>query len=129
MAAKKVREATMHNLIAAVYFLLALFGYDGGGTLVVTRSMTDGVDAIHSRIRVTAGIARFECIASASGECHYTLFRRECASATGNCTPAERFTMAAGATREVVGMPPFDACVARDDTALAKDCSPSGSTH
>lgn len=115
----------MHNLIAAVYFLLALFGCDGGGTTIVTRSMVDGVDAIHSRIRITAGIARFECVASASGECHYTLFRRECASARSNCMPAERFAMAAGARREVVGMPPFDACVARDDIALGEDCRPA----
>jgi hypothetical protein len=115
----------MHNLIATVYFLLSLLGWDGGTTFV-TRSMIDGADAIHSRIHVTAGIARFECVASASGECHYTLFRRGCAATSGGCAPPERFAMAAGATREVVGMPPFDACVARDDTALAKDCSPSG---
>lgn len=115
----------MNNFIAAMYFLLALFGYDGGGTTVITRSSIDGADVIYSRTRIKAGIARFECIASASGECHYTLFPRQCAAATGGCaTPTERFTMAAGATREVVGMPPFDACVARDDTALAQDCKP-----
>jgi hypothetical protein len=119
----------MQNLIAAIYFLLALVGYDGGGTTVVTRSVMDGIDVIHSRTRIKAGIARFECITSASGECHYTLFPRQCASATGHCTtrPAERFTMTVGTTREVVGMPPFNACVARDDTALAPDCRPSAS--
>jgi hypothetical protein len=119
----------MHNLIAAIYFLLALFGYDGGGTTVITRSSIDGADVIYSRTRTMVGIARFECIASASGECHYTLFRRQCASATGVCSsqPAERFTVATGTKREVVGMPPFDACVTNDDTALAPDCKPSGS--
>ena len=118
----------MRNLIAAVYFLLALFGCDGGGTVIDTRSVVDGIDAIHSRIRVTASIARFECIASASGECHYTVFPRECASAAGDCSkrPPERFIMAAGATREVVGLSDFDACVTQDDVKLARDCKPGG---
>ena len=116
----------MRNLIAAVYFVLALFGCNGGGTVMDTRSVVDGIDALHSRIRIKAGIARFECIASASGECHYTLFPRDCASASGDCSkrPPERLTIAAGATREVVGLPAFDACVAQDDTAPARDCKP-----
>lgn len=118
----------MNNFIAAIYFLLAMFGYDAGSTTVITRASVDGADVIYSRTRIMAGIARFECITSASGKCHYTLFPRLCASATGDCTPPpERFTMAAGATREVVGMPPFDACVSRDAIALAPDCKPSDS--
>ena len=114
----------MRNLIAAVYFLLALFGCDGGGTVIDTRSAVDGIDALHSRIRIKAGIARFECIASASGECHYTLFPRECVSASGDCSkrPPERLTIAAGATREVVGLPAFDACVTQKDPASPTVC-------
>ena len=121
----------MRNLIAALYFLLAVFGWDIGGTTIVNRSSIDGVDQIHSRIRVKDAVTRFECVASASGECHYTLFPRECASATGNCDalPAERFTMAAGATREVVGMPGFLPCVAQDNTALTQDCKPRDSSR
>ena len=116
----------MRNLIAALYFLLAMFGWDIGGTIIVNRSSIDGVDQIHSRIRVREAVTRFECIASASGECHYTLFPSKCASAEGNCDalPAEHFAMAAGATREVVGMPDFHPCVTQDNTALARDCKP-----
>ncbi|MFC5570653.1 hypothetical protein ACFPN1_11335 [Lysobacter yangpyeongensis] len=115
----------MRNLIAAIYFLLAMFGCNGGGTTIVTRSVIDGVEAVHSRIRVTADVARFECIASASGECHYTLFRDECATPRDCATqPMERFAMATGASREIVGLPEFGACVTPDDVALTKDCKP-----
>ncbi|QNP40068.1 hypothetical protein [Lysobacter solisilvae (ex Woo and Kim 2020)] len=116
----------MRNLIAAVYFLLSMFGWDIGGTTIVHRSAVDGIEQIHSRIRTASVVTRFECLASASGECHYTLFPRPCASAANNCQPlpAERITMAAGATREVVGLADFSACVAQDDTALSADCKP-----
>lgn len=115
----------MRNLIAAIYFLLALFGCEVGGTTTVTRSIVDGMDIIHSKTRVQAGIARFECIASATGECHYTLFPSKCASADGDCSkrPIDRFTLPKGDRREVVGLPKFDACVAQDDLARAEDCS------
>ena len=114
----------MRNLIAAIYFLLSLFGCNGGGTTTITRSVVDGVDVIHSQTRVKAGIARFECIASASGECHYTLFPRRCASGGSDCAaqPIDRFALASGATREVVGLPGFVACVVGDDSALTNDC-------
>lgn len=116
----------MRNLIAAVYFLLGLFGCQVGGTTTVTRSVIDGVDVIHSRTRTMAGIARFECIASASGECHYTLFPTQCASSQDGCTrPVERFVMTTGETREVVGLPTFKACVTREEAALTPACEPS----
>ncbi len=113
----------MRNLIAAVYFLLAAFGWDIGGTTIVSRSTSGGIDQVYSRIRIKEAVTRFECVASTSGACHYTLFPR-CASATDNCDerPAERFTVAAGARREVVGLPVFSACVAQDDATVGKDC-------
>lgn len=116
----------MRNLIAAVYFLLGLFGCQIGSTTTVTRSVIDGVDVIHSRTRTMAGIARFECIASSSGECHYTLFPSRCASSQDGCTrPVERFVMSTGETREVVGLPTFRACVTREEAALTPDCAPA----
>ena len=115
----------MRNLLAAVYFLLALFGCDEGGTTVVTRSVIDGVDVIHARARIKAGIARFECVESTSGQCHYTLLPIQCASPTGNCThqPLDRFAMKSGETREVVGLPEFDVCVTQDSSAVPPTCT------
>jgi hypothetical protein len=114
----------MRNLIAAIYFVLALFGCESGGTTTVTRSIVDGVDVVHSRTRVLAGIARFECISSATGECHYALFPSKCASADRDCAkrPIDRFTLPKGDRREVVGLPSFDACVAQDDAAMQREC-------
>lgn len=116
----------MRNLIATVYFLMSLFGWNIGGSTIVHRSAIDGIEQLHSRIRTGFAVTRFECLASTSGECHYTLFPRPCASVADNChpLPADRITMAAGTAREVVGLPEFTACVAPDDTMLAADCKP-----
>lgn len=106
----------MRNLFAAIYFLLALFGCESGGTTVITRSVSNGVDLIHASTRIKAGIARFECLASVSGECHYTLLPDKCAATDAPCMekPIDRFTMKAGESREVVGLPRFSACVSQD---------------
>lgn len=117
----------MRNLIAAVYFVLALFGCDTGGSTLVTRISEDGEDILYSRTYVKAGIARFECIASASGRCHYMLVPHDCASpAETDChkQPIERFSMAKGESRELVGLArPFDICVRDNDAIAATGCA------
>ena len=120
----------MRNLIALLYFLCALLGCDTGGTTLVTRTSIDGHDSLHARTRVRAGIGRFECIASDSGRCHYALFAHECPPDQPDCRaepvePVERFSMAAGADREIVGLPArFDLCVTQNAAppTLTPDC-------
>ena len=109
----------MRNLFAAVYFLLALFGCESGGTTIITHSISNGVDLLHARTRIKAGVARFECLASASGECHYTLLPARCASTGAPCTekPIDHFFIKTGESREVVGLPRFSACVSQDASA------------
>ena len=68
----------METLIAVLCFVLSLAGYDPGATHFIERSTRDGVDLLDSRIDVRPGIARFRCVRSASGTCHYTLFPRDC---------------------------------------------------
>lgn len=106
----------MRNLFAAVYFLLALFGCESGGTTMITHSISNGVDLLHARTRIKAGVARFECLASASGECHYMLLPDNCAATDAVCMkkPIDRFVMKTGESREVVGLPKFRACVSQD---------------
>lgn len=134
----------MRNLTAAIYFVLSLFGCDGGGRTIVTQSSVDGADALYSRTQVRTDIARFECIRSASGHCHYTVFPRECVAAEPGtkqeakqkqpeqdkataCAKAERFALPVGASREVVGMAPqFDLCVRSDAVATGADCAAQG---
>jgi hypothetical protein len=128
----------MRNLIATLYFLLSLLGCDGGGTTFATRSSVDGEDMVYGKARVQGGIVHFECVRSASGECHYTLFPRECtldpapASPPRACSPlpAERFALKAGTSREVVGMTAaFDLCVSHDARALTIDCKDAAVAH
>jgi hypothetical protein len=106
----------MRNLFAAVYFLLALFGCESGGTTMITHSISNGVDLLHAKTRIKAGVARFECLASVSGECHYTLLPDKCEATDAPCMekPIDRFVMKAGESREVVGLPRFSACVSQD---------------
>lgn len=115
----------MRNLIAMLYFLCALLGCDTGGTTLVTRTTIDGHDTLHARSRMRAGIGRFECIASDSGRCHYALFAHECPPNRPDCRaePFERFSMTAGGSREIVGLPAhFDLCVSRKAAPLSPDC-------
>ena len=116
----------MQSIITTIYFLLTLFGFEGNGTTVITRSTNNGADVIYSRTHIQSGVARFECIASASGKCHYTVFPRKCASLDGNCggQPLDRLTVPAGSTLEVAGLPAFDACVSQSNATTERDCSP-----
>ncbi|QQP96238.1 hypothetical protein [Lysobacter enzymogenes] len=129
----------MRNLMALMYYLCALFGCSVGGTTIEHHSIVDGIDIVDSRVRISERIARFECKASRSGQCHYSLFRSDCptaapasgaaadAAAAARCAqaPVERFALAAGATREIVGVAAgFKVCVSEDDGAVKADCKP-----
>ena len=121
----------MRNLIATLYFLLSLLGCDGGGTTYAARSSVDGQDVVYGKANVRGGIVSFECVRSASGQCHYTVFPRECsadpapASPPRSCAPLspERFILKAGTHREVVGMSSsFDLCVSHDARTFSPGC-------
>lgn len=131
----------MRNLMALLYYLCALFGCSVGGTTIEHHKIVDGVDIVDSRVRITERIARFECKGSRSGQCHYSLFRGDCAPSaasaaadgtTGDATQprcaqaaTERFVLAAGATREIVGIAEgFKVCVSDNGVAVRADCKP-----
>jgi hypothetical protein len=114
---------------ALFYFVLSLFGCDTGGSTFVDRVTVDGADALYSKAIVESGVARFECVRSASGACHYTVYPPAC-SARGqmgtpghDCTkPIERFAVARGDSRQVTGLPRFRVCVSASGETLAPDC-------
>jgi len=125
----------MRNFMALLYYLFALLGCDIGGTTIVHRADAGGVDIIDSEVRVTDRIAKFECLASRSGQCHYALFHDDCASAAKTAAasnanadtcanrPFERFAMVAGTDKEVIGLEPgFKLCVSAEDQAVNADC-------
>lgn len=125
----------MRNLMALLYYLCALFGCSVGGTTIEHHDAIDGVDILHSRVRVAERIARFECEASRSGRCHYSLFRSDCPAPAAGAAPdprcaapaAERFALAAGTTREIVGIAEgFKVCVSDTDAVTGPDCKRAG---
>jgi len=105
--------------------LLILSACNIGGTTYSNRIANDGHDVLSSKARVQDGVARFECKASDSGRCHYTLYPEAC-SGKADCqlAPLQRFTVARGQTREIAGLQDFRVCVAIDGAAMRADCQP-----
>jgi hypothetical protein len=122
----------METLIALICFALSLVGIDIGGNHFIERSNRDGVDLLYSRVDARPGMARFQCLRSASGQCHYTLFPRECVDAAATATqgaanclaqPIRQFAVVAGGERELDGLPAFHPCVAQQPARPAPDCA------
>ena len=61
----------MSKFIALLQFLLALSGCSIGGTTYTSRIDSDQVH-LTSKAHVQDGVARFDCVESSSGICHYT---------------------------------------------------------
>jgi hypothetical protein len=121
------------QLSALLYFVLSLFGVDVGRSTFVDRVVVDGAYALSSRATVEAGVARFECLRSASGHCYYTLFPRQCppSSTTGGkvdaaclAKPIERFVVANGDSRQLTGLNDFRLCVSETDATPGTGCQP-----
>lgn len=124
-------------MIALLYFLLSLLGFDVGGSSLEHRSTHAGDDVLLSRAHVQAGVARFECVRSDSGECHYLVLPRDCVATTssdadagGPCagTPIARFALAQGESHQMAGLQHFRLCVAVDADPVEPACqsTPAG---
>ena len=120
----------MQVLIAAVYALLALFGSDLGSQTFVDRIRVDGADVLVSTVVTQPVVTRFECLRSASGQCYYTVFRRDCASNTASAgsrpdclsTPVTQFALARGSRRRIPALPEFRLCVSDNASMATVDC-------
>lgn len=126
----------MNKLIALCYFVLSLYGCDVGGSTFVYRNQANGSDTLYSKVVTQAGIARFECVRSASGRCHYSVFVRSCAPVAASSalrsgqppvkrcrsTPVERFDVADGHSRWIPGLHAFSVCVSAEDDSTGSDC-------
>lgn len=121
------------KLSALFFYVLSLFGCDVGRDTFVDRVSIDGAQSLHSKATVEAGVARFECLRSASGQCHYTVFPRECdtagASAKGKADclsrPIEQFAVANGDSRQIAGLRDFRLCVSDGPATPAPGCQTS----
>ncbi len=120
----------MRLLISLVSFLLTLVGcHPQDGVTTLTLSSIDGVKIDAAKSRIAEGRARFECLKSASGRCHYAVFLSDCAqsdAAVGACatTPLRQFTLAEGQIRELSGLPAgVRHCLSHEGMPVAPDCS------
>lgn len=123
----------MRILISLVSFLLTLVGFNPQtGTTTLTFSSIDGVGINSSKARIADGDARFECLQSASGSCHYVVFLSSCdkgdartSTAMGACTTTvvQQFTLAAGNAKEFARLPAgVKHCLGYDAMPAAPDC-------
>ncbi|WP_449447363.1 hypothetical protein [Thermomonas brevis] len=111
-------------LLSPLLLILSACGI--GGTSYSNRIGSDGHDVLYSKAQVKDGVARFECRASDSGACHYTLYPDACAG-KADCTlaPLQRFSVARGETRQIAGIDDFRVCVGTDARPLRADCAPA----
>lgn len=119
----------MNRLIALFYFVLSLVGLDVGGSSFEHRATANGTDVLLSRAHVQAGVARFDCVHSASGECHYIVLPKACAATDAVDPPAgcaqdpiARFTLAQGESHQVSGLQSFRLCVGPASGPAGEQC-------
>jgi hypothetical protein len=116
----------MPKFAALLQFLLALGGCAMGGTTYTHRISNDGHDSLSSQARLQDGVARFDCEASDSGWCHYTLYANDCDTGTVCAqAPLRHFAVARGDSRQIAGLDGFRVCVGLDAGALGPDCQPA----
>jgi hypothetical protein len=120
----------MPSLVTIAQFLLSPLlviasscGVDG--TSYSNRIVDNGHDVLYSKARAQHSVARFECKASDSGICHYTLYPEACTGDPGcRLAPLRRFSVAKGRSTEISGLRDFRVCVGTSDAALRADCEP-----
>lgn len=113
----------MDKLLALAAFLASLIGCDGGRDTVVHRIAGPAGDLLLSRASVQAGSARFDCVQSASGACHYLVLPPGCVVARTCADRSRRFEVAAGQSRQLIGLHAFRVCVAGDARLASAPCS------
>lgn len=115
----------MRNFITLAYFVFGLVGCDFDPASTTSSSTSINGTAINSsKTRTWANSANFDCIASASGNCRYVVFTSDCPAK--NCTTkvTEAFSLRAGATRKMQGLPPgFKYCVSHQSGPVAPSCA------
>jgi len=106
--------------------LLILSACGLGDTTYKNRVVDNGHDVLYSKASARDGVVQFECKASDTGTCHYTLFPEACGGKPDcRLAPLQRFTVARGERRSIEGLEDFRVCVAVDGGAMGADCQPA----
>jgi hypothetical protein len=119
-------EVAMDKLIVLVALLGSLFGCNGGRDEVVHRIVVSGHDVLLSRASLRDGQARLDCLRSDSGRCHYVELPRGCEADAPCSAGATRYDVAAGASRQVVGLRGVRLCVAGGAKAVPQCTATDG---
>ena len=106
----------MSRLLIPCVAVLALAGCEKSCNTSITRTQANGVDTLYSKSTVVEGEARFQCIASSSGHCHYLVLDPACSTdAACSTPPLRRFAVAVGKTEAMRDLPDgFRQCVSQD---------------
>lgn len=117
----------MRNLTATACLLsLLLTACSRDGQTIVVRSKVNGDWRIDSTVRIDNGIVHFECLHSASGRCHYTLFSgctQVAGSASCNGKLLQHFSIAVDTQRTIEGLSDFKLCVSHLADPMRPDCT------
>lgn len=96
----------MNELLALLAFALSLFGVELGGTSY-SNQLNDGGTVLRSEAWAGPANARFECVQSSSGSCHYRLLPPGCPIASCEASPLRQFAVDEGKTLLLAGLPEF----------------------
>jgi hypothetical protein len=116
----------MDKLFALAAFVLSLLGCEPQRSVFEHRTVYDGRDLLHARASVESGVARFECLESATGLCYWTVRRTPCRDAALPCTePGTQFALAVDDSRQIAGLARVHLCVA-DRAGARASCEALG---
>lgn len=126
----------MDTLLAIVFYALSLFGIDLGSHTRIDRIRTNGTDILYSKVVAQPTATRFECVRSASGQCYYTVYPRDCMPKAGtgaawasarsrHCQsrPIEQFALAKGGSRQIATLHGIGLCVSAEARSTSADCA------
>lgn len=114
----------MSKLTAVLSVSLSLSSCGFGSDVQIDRTRVDGIDRFHSRVTTRDGATTFECIDSASGRCHYTLYSAPCAEDAGACgtVPQDRFAVSRGQHRRIDAQAGLHVCARADAAPMDAAC-------
>lgn len=122
----------MRIIVPAISVLLSLAGcHEKPSVTSEVRSSRNGVTTLHSKATLKDGTARFQCLRSHSGSCHYLVFVGGCQDvATGespaadcDVKPVDSFSLALGDEKQLPGLSrDFRHCVDAMTMPAAPQC-------
>jgi hypothetical protein len=122
----------MERFLALAAFLLSLLGCEPQRSVFESHAVDGGRDLLHARASIESGVARFECLESATGLCYWSVFPAGCDGSSGPLpvapcasAPSRRFALATDDSRQVTGLSTARVCVA-GDAAAAPACHDLG---